>query len=187
MDSPEDESPKAKSRRLIRVSNTQKNAQTVPVVDSDELTLDDISGSSLGSVEDDEWTMEDLGSMGAMKGKGGIKPKKKQKQKMKTMSKTATIQSEFSRIVNVANLPAAGNALCKIVASAGECQALSARLGIPDLIAFACNVTVGFDDSGVGVLIEGDFSAQIGSGQFYLLLLIPLSLSLPFPLYFTHM
>lgn len=168
MSTGDNESPKPRKERLIKMSNASKKAQPTPLEDdgdSDELTLEDISGSSLKGFEDSEWKMEDLGSMGSMKGKGGLKPKKKQKQKVKkTLSKTV-LDSEFRRIVNVANLPANGNALCKIVASAEECLALSQRLEISGLIGFTANVTVGFDESGVGIIVQGDFSAQIGSGK----------------------
>lgn len=85
------------------------------------------------------------------------KPKKK--------VRLAPPSPEFSRVVNIANIPERKSVLCRLVANPKECNSLAERFEIPEILSFASNVTVTREMSGIGLYVEGDFVVEIGSGS----------------------
>ena len=55
--------------------------------------------------------------------------------------------------------------LCRLLANELECAALAKRYDIPEVVNFGANVTVVREINGMGLLIEGNFCVEIGSGS----------------------
>ena len=72
---------------------------------------------------------------------------------------------EFSRIVNIANIPERKSVLCRLIANPRECSSLAERFEIPEIVSFSSNVTVSREMGGVGLYVEGEFAVEIGSGS----------------------
>ena len=79
-------------------------------------------------------------------------------------SKTTTaIIPEFSRIINIQQIPKLKPVLCRLLANNEEKLKLSIRLDIPILIYFASNVTLSRRDDR-SILVNGQFEAHLKSG-----------------------
>lgn len=88
---------------------------------------------------------------------------------------TTTIIPEFSRIINIQQIPKLKPVLCRLLANNEEKLKLSIRLDIPILIYFASNVTLSRRDDR-SIIVNGQFEAHLKSG-------IPLKLLIIFLLY----
>ena len=86
-----------------------------------------------------------------------------------------TIIPEFSRIINIQQIPKLKPVLCRLLANNEEKLKLSIRLDIPILIYFASNVTLSRRDDR-SIIVNGQFEAHLKSG-------IPLKLLIIFLLY----
>jgi hypothetical protein len=76
---------------------------------------------------------------------------------------TTTIIPEFSRIINIQQIPKLKPVLCRLLANNEEKLKLSIRLDIPILIYFASNVTLSRRDDR-SILVNGQFEAHLKSG-----------------------
>ena len=74
------------------------------------------------------------------------------------------IKTEFSRLLNVAQVPQMRPVLCRLLAKPEERLGLSKRFDIPELTYFASNVTVRWQDS-ASLLVTGRFEARLKSGE----------------------
>jgi hypothetical protein len=77
---------------------------------------------------------------------------------------TTTIIPEFSRIINIQQIPKLKPVLCRLLANNEEKLKLSIRLDIPILIYFASNVTLSRRDDR-SILVNGQFEAHLKSGK----------------------
>ena len=85
--------------------------------------------------------------------------------KPKRQMKTAPPSPEFSRVLNLNAIPERKPVLCRLLASELECAALAGRYEVPEIIKFGANVTISREMNGIGLLVEGDFCVEIGSGS----------------------
>lgn len=69
---------------------------------------------------------------------------------------------EFSRIVNVAQIPKKKAILCRLLAKPEELQAIGKRLKLPELTRFSANMTLSWKDS-QSIAIQGSFAAHFQS------------------------
>lgn len=76
---------------------------------------------------------------------------------------TTAIIPEFSRIINIQQIPKLKPVLCRLLANNEEKLNLSKRLDIPILIYFASNVTLSRKDDR-SILVIGQFEAHLKSG-----------------------
>eukprot|EP01041_Mallomonas_annulata_P014632 gene14632-31136_t len=83
----------------------------------------------------------------------------------KKQSNVIQSSPEFSRILNIANIPARRPVLCKILAKDTELQALARRLDTYSVQYLAANVTVQRENPSA-ILVEGSFEAYIKDGEF---------------------
>lgn len=73
---------------------------------------------------------------------------------------------EFSRIVNVAQIPSRKPIVCKLLANDEERRKLAARLDLIELSYFSANVTISRQDSNA-ILVEGSFIARSSNGGIF--------------------
>ena len=71
---------------------------------------------------------------------------------------------EFSRVLNVGQIPGRRPVLCKLLAKESERAGLAERFDIPELTYFAANVTVSRRDAG-SLVVTGDIEAHIKGGE----------------------
>lgn len=71
---------------------------------------------------------------------------------------------EFSRVLNVGQIPGRRPVLCKLLAKESERAGLAERFDIPELTYFAANVTVSRRDAG-SLVVTGDIEAHIKGGD----------------------
>jgi len=83
-------------------------------------------------------------------------------------SSSIIIIPEFSRIINIQQIPQLKPVLCRLLANDRERSQLSIRLDIPILLYFASNVTLIRKDER-SILINGQFEAHLKSGNLFLL------------------
>lgn len=83
--------------------------------------------------------------------------------KKASSSPTTIIIPEFSRIINIQQIPKLKPVLCRLLANNEEKVKLSIRLDIPILIYFASNVTLSRRDDR-SILVIGQFEAHLKSG-----------------------
>lgn len=74
--------------------------------------------------------------------------------------------AEFSRIINVAQIPARKSVLCRVVATDDECKNVAERFDIGNLIYLSANVTISRRDS-YSIVVEGNFIARISNGELF--------------------
>ena len=74
------------------------------------------------------------------------------------------IAPEFSRIINVAQIPARKPVLCRLLAKEEERAGLAKRFDIHKLEYFAANVTISYQDE-VSIQVAGRFEARIKVGE----------------------
>lgn len=74
------------------------------------------------------------------------------------------ITPEFSRILNVGQIPEKRPVLCKLLATEKERRGVAERFDIPDLLYFASNITLSRSDS-ISILVEGTIEAHIKTGD----------------------
>ncbi|KAJ1438515.1 hypothetical protein B484DRAFT_392269 [Ochromonadaceae sp. CCMP2298] len=79
-------------------------------------------------------------------------------------SKAGSVGLEFSRVINVGQIPRAKPVLCRLLAKEAERQGLCARFDIPQLPYFAANVTLSRRDEH-SVLVVGSIEAHVKSGE----------------------
>ena len=82
----------------------------------------------------------------------------------KTKKGPTIIIPEFSRIINIQQIPKLKPVLCRLLANNEERQKLSMRLDIPVLLYFASNVTLSRKDER-SILVNGQFEAHLKSGK----------------------
>ena len=85
--------------------------------------------------------------------------------KPKRQEKMAPPTPEFSRVLNLNSIPERKSVLCRLLANEVECAALAGRYEVPEIVKFGANVTISREVNGIGLLVEGDFCVEIGSGS----------------------
>ena len=78
--------------------------------------------------------------------------------------KILPIKPEFSRIINVNQIPQRKPIVCKLLARDIERKGLEKRFDIPQLLLFNANVTISRKDS-VSILVEGVIEAHLKEGE----------------------
>lgn len=78
--------------------------------------------------------------------------------------KQAPIVPEFSRIINIDQIPKLKPVLCRLLAKEEERKNLAERFDIPFLLYFAANVTLLRKDD-ITILVNGKFEMHLKSGD----------------------
>jgi len=75
-----------------------------------------------------------------------------------------TPKIEFSRVINIEQIPERRPVLCKLLAKENERSALAIRFDIPKIEYFGANVTISRQSSS-SILVEGKFDARVRFGE----------------------